>query len=124
RGGGAAVNETASVIVPSTNQSEDAPNTSAHLLVRSSAPPLLSTSAPPLLSSSAPPLLSSSAPQLLAPQLLSPSAPPLLSSSAPLPVSESPRRNLWLFSARTDLSVFLGSAVVSLVALWIGARAG
>ena len=31
---------------------------------------------------------------------------------------------VWLFSARTDLSVFLGSAVVSLVALWIGARAG
>jgi hypothetical protein len=30
----------------------------------------------------------------------------------------------WLFSARTDLSVFLGSAIVSLLALWIGARAG
>src|SRR6185503_17294048 len=30
----------------------------------------------------------------------------------------------WLFSAGTDLSVFLGSAAVSLVALWIGARAG
>jgi hypothetical protein len=31
---------------------------------------------------------------------------------------------VWLFSAPVDLSVFLGSAVVSLVALWIGARAG
>lgn len=30
----------------------------------------------------------------------------------------------WLFSARTDLSVFLGSAVLSLAALWIGAQAG
>ena len=30
----------------------------------------------------------------------------------------------WLFSARTDLMAFLGSAVVSLLALWIGARAG
>jgi hypothetical protein len=77
----------ASVTVPSTNQSEDALNISAPLLLR-------------------------------------PSAPSLLSTSAPLPVAVSPRRNLWLFSARTDLSVFLGSAVVSLVALWIGARAG
>src|SRR6185369_10378169 len=69
RGGGAAVNETASVIVPSTNQSEDALNTSAHLLVRSSAPPLLNSS---LLNSSAPPLLHSSAPPRLC---LSPSRP-------------------------------------------------
>ncbi|HLG15368.1 MAG TPA: hypothetical protein VJH03_12820 [Blastocatellia bacterium] len=30
----------------------------------------------------------------------------------------------WLFSARVDLSVFLGSAVVSFIALWIGARTG
>jgi len=30
----------------------------------------------------------------------------------------------WLFSPATDLAVFLGSAVVSLAALWIGARAG
>jgi hypothetical protein len=30
----------------------------------------------------------------------------------------------WLFSARVDLAVFLGSAVVSLAALWIGAKAG
>ena len=34
------------------------------------------------------------------------------------------RRELWLFSAPVDLSVFLGSAVVALSALWIGARAG
>jgi hypothetical protein len=30
----------------------------------------------------------------------------------------------WLFSARTDLTVFLGSALVSMIALWVGARAG
>lgn len=30
----------------------------------------------------------------------------------------------WLFSPRVDLGVFLGSAVVSLVALWVGARLG
>ncbi|HEV8487868.1 MAG TPA: hypothetical protein VGV87_30385 [Blastocatellia bacterium] len=39
-------------------------------------------------------------------------------------VSVSSRPNRWLFSARVDLSVFLGSAIVSLLALWIGARAG
>src|SRR6266850_1622023 len=47
-----------------------------------------------------------------------------LDHSPPLGVARSPRRAVWLFSARTDLTVFLGSAVVSLVALWIGARAG
>lgn len=36
-----------------------------------------------------------------------------------------PRRPIpWLFSARTDLSVFLGSAAASMVALWIGAITG
>src|ERR1043165_7537546 len=30
----------------------------------------------------------------------------------------------WLFSRRVDVSVFLGSAVVSLALLWGGARAG
>ncbi|MGH9902272.1 MAG: hypothetical protein ACRD68_10750 [Pyrinomonadaceae bacterium] len=30
----------------------------------------------------------------------------------------------WLFSPRVDLGVFLGSAVVALLALWVGARAG
>lgn len=35
----------------------------------------------------------------------------------------SPSR-FWLFSARIDLIAFLGSAVVSFIALWIGARAG
>ena len=29
---------------------------------------------------------------------------------------------VWLFSRNTDLTVFLGSAVVSLLALWVGAR--
>lgn len=38
----------------------------------------------------------------------------------PRPLTHAP----WLFSARTDLSVFLGSAIVSLLALWIGAGAG
>jgi hypothetical protein len=33
-------------------------------------------------------------------------------------------RQFWLFSAPVDLGAFLGSAVVSLIALWIGARAG
>jgi hypothetical protein len=33
-------------------------------------------------------------------------------------------RGRWLFSAPVDLSVFLGSALVSLVALWIGSRVG
>lgn len=31
---------------------------------------------------------------------------------------------LWLFSPRVDLFAFLGSAIVSLLALWIGARLG
>jgi hypothetical protein len=43
-----------------------------------------------------------------------------LSSPGPRPLAPGP----WLFSRNTDLSVFLGSAVVSLLALWIGARAG
>jgi hypothetical protein len=33
-------------------------------------------------------------------------------------------RAVWLFSAGTDLTVFLGSAVVSMLALWIGSAAG
>jgi len=33
-------------------------------------------------------------------------------------------RYAWLFSASTDITVFLGSAIVSLLALWVGARAG
>ncbi len=35
-----------------------------------------------------------------------------------------PMRAVWLFSARTDLAVFLGSAIVSLLALFIGAQTG
>jgi hypothetical protein len=34
------------------------------------------------------------------------------------------QRAVWLFSRNTDLTVFLGSAVLSLIALWIGARMG
>lgn len=33
-------------------------------------------------------------------------------------------RSAWLFSAPVDLGAFLGSAVASLVALWVGARLG
>lgn len=33
-------------------------------------------------------------------------------------------RDYWLFSSRVDLAVFLGSAIVSLLALWVGARMG
>ena len=45
--------------------------------------------------------------------------------SSHLPISGSTHPvSLWLFSAPVDLGVFLGSALVSLVALWIGARAG
>jgi len=44
----------------------------------------------------------------------------------PLPdaIPSASSRGLWLFSAPVDLSVFLGSAVVALGALLIGARAG
>jgi hypothetical protein len=52
------------------------------------------------------------------PRLIAVSTP---SSQAVLP---SPRPNKWLFSRRIDLLAFLGSAVVSLLALWIGAQAG
>lgn len=34
------------------------------------------------------------------------------------------RRAAWLFSPRVDLCVFLGSALLSLALLWVGARAG
>jgi hypothetical protein len=51
-----------------------------------------------------------------------------LSSSTVRPLPPSAARpstsNAWLFSRNVDLSVFLGSAVLSLLALWIGARAG
>lgn len=50
----------------------------------------------------------------------SPSEPLIIPRSPRLPISPSP----WLFSQRIDLLAFLGSAIVSLVALWIGARAG
>ena len=88
------VREKTSVTIPTSHHGEDARNTSA--------PQHLSTSTPLLLRPSAS-------------QPLNPSAPLRLSCSASFP---------WLFSARTDLTVFLGSAVVSLLALWIGARAG
>jgi hypothetical protein len=41
-----------------------------------------------------------------------------------LSTQHSALKPVWLFSRNTDLTVFLGSAVVSLLALWIGARAG
>lgn len=51
---------------------------------------------------------------------------PSFSHSPALPLSHSPTlaRPVWLFSKRVDLAVFLGSAVASLVALWIGAQMG
>jgi hypothetical protein len=46
-------------------------------------------------------------------------------SPEPAPqASASTPRGAWLFSARVDLFVFLGSAVVSLLALWVGSAAG
>jgi hypothetical protein len=45
-----------------------------------------------------------------------------ITPSPPPPIS--PSLNLWLFSAPVDLSVFLGSALLALLALWIGARIG
>ena len=45
--------------------------------------------------------------------------------STPIRASVSPRLPVfWLFSGPVDLGVFLGSAVLALFALWIGARAG
>jgi hypothetical protein len=44
-----------------------------------------------------------------------------ISQSRSLAVSSS---SSWLFSAPIDLSVFLGSAIVSLLLLWVGAKAG
>lgn len=42
-----------------------------------------------------------------------------------LPLGDATRPGAWwLFSPRVDLAVFLGSAVVSLAALWVGARLG
>ena len=63
----------------------------------------------------------------LSPNAEEPSRP--ISLNPPLPRSPAPlllRATVspWLFSARTDLTVFLGSAIVSLLALWIGSRAG
>jgi hypothetical protein len=37
---------------------------------------------------------------------------------------ETAHKAVWLFSRNTDLTVFLGSAVLSLLALWIGAQLG
>jgi hypothetical protein len=45
--------------------------------------------------------------------------------SLSIPIQTLPRpKGLWLFSAPADLSVFLGSAIISLLLLWVGARAG
>jgi hypothetical protein len=54
-----------------------------------------------------------------------PASPRLRVPASPhLPASASSRPRMWLFSARIDLLTFVGSAVVSLVALWIGALTG
>ena len=60
--------------------------------------------------------------RLVAAEPRSPVGPPLL-LVAPSPVLPVANR-LWLFSAPVDLGVFLGSALVALAALWIGARVG
>ncbi|GEM_PF-58327 len=54
---------------------------------------------------------------------ISPTSTPHIPHSA-LRTPHSLTHPVWLFSARTDLTVFLGSALLSFVALWIGARAG
>jgi hypothetical protein len=46
----------------------------------------------------------------------------LLDTSSASP--EDSQSNLWLFSAPIDITVFLGSAIVSLLALYIGSRTG
>ena len=43
---------------------------------------------------------------------------------SPAPLLPNTSAYPWLFSPRTDLTVFLGSAIVSMIALAIGARAG
>src|ERR1043166_1285540 len=45
-------------------------------------------------------------------------------SSETQPHSEVERGEWWLFGPRADVCVFGGSAVVSLLLLWVGARAG
>jgi hypothetical protein len=49
---------------------------------------------------------------------------PAAEPAAAVNVSESARRAWWLFSPRVDLCVFGGSALASLLLLWVGARAG
>lgn len=56
--------------------------------------------------------------------MTSPSAPLTVAVSPPHPVAPSLDHFPWLFSARTDLTVFFGSAVFSLLALWIGGITG
>src|SRR6202521_1953908 len=65
----------------------------------------------------------SAAQRLVAAEQRSPGGPPLL-LVAPSPVLPVAATRFWLFSAPVDLGVFLGSAVVALAALWIGARVG
>ncbi len=47
-----------------------------------------------------------------------------MSAIAASPSASEPTSSRWLFSLPVDLSVFLGSAAVSMALLWIGARAG
>jgi hypothetical protein len=61
--------------------------------------------------------------RLVATEQRSPVGPPLL-LVAPSPVLPVAANRFWLFSAPVDLGVFLGSALVALAALWIGARVG
>src|SRR6267142_6235008 len=49
---------------------------------------------------------------------------PVPLSPPPIALYAATAPGFWLFSGPVDLGVFLGSAVLALVALWIGARAG
>src|SRR5918997_5396112 len=47
-----------------------------------------------------------------------------IEASVKVLTDEAAAREWWLFSPRVDVCVFAGSAVVSLLLLWAGARAG
>ena len=58
------------------------------------------------------------------PSATAPRRAPVNLSPPPVVLYASTAPRFWLFSGTVDLGVFLGSALLALVALWIGARAG
>ncbi len=58
------------------------------------------------------------------PSATAPRRVPVPQSTPPIVLYASTAPRFWLFSGTVDLGVFLGSALLALVALWIGARAG